>query len=217
MALLALIAILIILPATLLGIISSWKVILLSISYFCFFLGTIWRVIRYGELVSRKEDRQVETKSGRIASLITVIGLIIAHWLTLFTFSLQSQVVNKNIDLFIIISSIFLISTAIIVSQLAIVTLGKFFDRLTIKVDHQLVTNGIYSLIRHPIYTSYILLFLGFCLMLQSLLGFSLLLTVCLIWFGKRINIEEKMLQEKFGEDYQYYSQKTKRLFPYIY
>ncbi|WP_414570686.1 isoprenylcysteine carboxylmethyltransferase family protein [Nostoc sp. CCY 9925] len=40
-------------------------------------------------------------------------------------------------------------------SQVAIKTLGKFFDRLTIKSDYQLVTDGIYGLIRHPIYTSY--------------------------------------------------------------
>lgn len=114
-------------------------------------------------------------------------------------------------------TGIILICAAIIVSQVAIKTLGKFFDRLTIKSDHRLVTDGIYSLIRHPIYTSYILLFLGFCIMLQSLWGSGLLLMVCVVWFGNRIAIEEQMLEERFGEEYQSYSQQTKRLFPYIY
>jgi len=115
------------------------------------------------------------------------------------------------------VSAIALIGAAIAVNQVAIKTLGKFFDRLTIKSDHQLVTDGIYSLIRHPIYTSYILLFIGFCLMLQSLWGSVLLLVVCVVWFGNRIAIEEQMLEERFGEEYRSYCQQTKRLFPYVY
>jgi protein-S-isoprenylcysteine O-methyltransferase Ste14 len=67
------------------------------------------------------------------------------------------------------------------------------------------------------IITSYILLFLGFCVMLHSLWGCGLLLLVCLVWFGNRIAIEEQMLAERFGEEYQSYCQQTKRLFPYIY
>ncbi|MEH2068419.1 MAG: isoprenylcysteine carboxylmethyltransferase family protein [Nostoc sp.] len=189
----------------------------LSISYFVFFLGTVWRVVRYGQLASRQEDRQVQATSGRVASVITIVGLLSVHWLTLYTFSLQQQTLNAAVDQCLTVTGIALICSAILVSQVAIKTLGKFFDRLTIKSDHQLVTDGIYSFIRHPIYTSYILLFLGFCLMLQSLWGSGLLLMLCVVWFGNRIAIEEQMLEERFGEEYHSYSQQTKRLFPYIY
>ncbi|BAY77497.1 isoprenylcysteine carboxyl methyltransferase [Nostoc linckia NIES-25] len=149
--------------------------------------------------------------------MITIVGLASVHWLTLYTFSFQEQTLNTAVDRCLTVTGIALICAAILVSQIAIKTLGKFFDRLTIKSDHQLVTDGIYSLIRHPIYTSYILLFIGFCLMLQSLWGSGLLLIVCVVWFGNRIVIEEQMLEERFGEEYQSYSQQTKRLFPYIY
>lgn len=140
-ALLALIAVLIIIPAAQLGVAGNWRVVFLSISYFVFFLGTVWRVVRYGQLASRQEDRQVQATSGHVASLITVVGLL----------------------------------------------------------------------------SSYILLFLGFCLMLQSLWGSGLLLVICVVWFGSRIGIEEQMLEERFGEEYQSYCQQTKRLFPYVY
>lgn len=149
--------------------------------------------------------------------MITIVGLLSVHWLTLYTFSLQQQTLNAAVDQCLTVTGIALICSAILVSQVAIKTLGKFFDRLTIKSDHQLVTDGIYSFIRHPIYTSYILLFLGFCLMLQSLWGSGLLLMLCVVWFGNRIAIEEQMLEERFGEEYHSYSQQTKRLFPYIY
>ncbi|MEM1153645.1 MAG: isoprenylcysteine carboxylmethyltransferase family protein [Pseudomonadota bacterium] len=102
-------------------------------------------------------------------------------------------------------------------SQVAIRTLGKFFDRLTIKSDHRLVREGIYRRVRHPIYTSYILLFLGFVALLQSLLGLILPLATCVLWFGNRMAIEEKMLEEEFGEEYRSYCRESKRLYPFIY
>ena len=113
--------------------------------------------------------------------------------------------------------AISLVAVAILVNSVALKTLGKFFDRLTIKADHQLVTEGLYSWVRHPIYTSYILLFLGFSTMLSSWWGSGLLVVTCVVWFGNRIAIEERMLEERFGEEYQSYCQQTKRLFPFVY
>jgi protein-S-isoprenylcysteine O-methyltransferase Ste14 len=215
LTLLGVISGLILIPALLFGVAGDWRVIFLSIAYLVFFLGTVWRVVRYGQLASRQEDRQVQATSGRIASVITVIGLVGVHWLAIYTFSLDDRIVT--LDRFLSAIAIILVCAAILVSQVAIKTLGKFFDRLAIKTDHRLVTEGIYGLVRHPIYTSYILLFLGFCLMLQSGWGLALLLAVCIVWFGNRIGIEEQMLEERFGEEYQAYRQQTKRLFPYVY
>jgi protein-S-isoprenylcysteine O-methyltransferase Ste14 len=216
-ALLAVIAVLIVIPAWQFGVVGDWRVIWLAIGYFAFFLGTVWRVIRYGELADRKEDLQVKETSGRLASLITIVGLLSVHWLSIYTFSIQTHSLNLGLNRLVTISGIGLIFTAILVSQIAIRTLGKFFDRLIIKSDHKLVTEGIYSLVRHPIYTSYILLFGGFCTILQSLWGLGLLFAVCIVWFGNRIGIEERMLSERFGDEYQAYCQQTKRLFPYVY
>ena len=217
LALLALISVLILLPAVQFGVGGERRVLLLAIGYFSFFLGTVWRVVRYGDLVSRDEDLQVKQTSGRIASLLTIVGLIGVHWVAIFTFATVDRVPNLLLDRTSAIVGTSLIGSAIIISQVAIRTLGKFFDRLTIKSDHRLVTEGIYSSVRHPIYTSYILLFLGFCITLQSLWGLGLLVAVCLIWFGNRIGIEEQMLVEQFGEEYRSYCQTTKRLFPYVY
>ncbi len=216
-SLLGLIGFLIILPAWQFEILGDWRVIFLSVSYFIFFLGTVGRVVQYGKLANRKDDRQVQATSGRLASLITIAGLISFHWLSLYSFSLSNIEFDPVIDRYLISIGISLVCVGIIVSQVAINTLGKFFDRLTIKTDHQLVTEGIYSLVRHPIYTSYIFLFLGFCIVLHSLSGLGLLLATCFTWFGNRIGIEEQMLEEKFGKEYQSYCDQTKRLFPYLY
>lgn len=213
-ALLGFIAVLIVIPAWLFGVVETWQVVFLSFSYLFFFLGTVWRAVRYGKLASRSEDKQVTNTSGKFAYVILPVGLLGVHWLAIYDFS---QSGNRSNTILISALSIALTVAAIVLSQIAIRTLGKFFDRLTIKTDHQLVKEGIYSIVRHPIYSSYLLLFTGFCTMLQSLLGLGLLAVVSIIWFGSRIQIEEAMLIDQFGDEYRNYQQQTKRLIPFVY
>ena len=216
LTLVSLISILIVVPAFLFGILLQWQVIVLALSYFCFFLATIWRTIRYGELAQRSEDEQVKSRSGRLALVAIVIGILAVHWLAIYDFS-RSQSLENYTDIVFSTFAVLLILSSIMVNQVAVRTLGKFFDRLTIKPEHQLVTTGIYSKVRHPIYLSYILLFTGFCTSLQSIISIGLLAVVCILWFGNRIAIEEEMLSQKFGDDYKAYKQQTKKLFPFIY
>jgi protein-S-isoprenylcysteine O-methyltransferase Ste14 len=213
-ALLGSIALLIGIPAWLFGVFGIWQVIFLSVGYLFFFLGTVWRAVRYGKLANRSEDKQIKNTSGKFAYVVLPVGLLGVHWLALYDFS---QSINSSNGIFFSVFSMALIAAAIILSQIAIRTLGKFFDRLTIKTDHQLVKEGIYSVVRHPIYSSYLLLFVGFCMMLQSFLGLGLLAVVSIIWFGSRIQIEEAMLIDQFGDEYRNYQQQTKRLIPFVY
>lgn len=78
-----------------------------------------------------------------------------------------------------------------------------------------IVKTGIYSIIRHPIYSSLILLFTGYTIYWPAY--FSLILCVCLIYFFvQKVKVEEQYLKEKFN-DYGDYCLKTKKLFPFIY
>ena len=96
-------------------------------------------------------------------------------------------------------------------------TLGRFFsEKLRLLQTHELVTIGIYGHIRHPIYTGGMFLLLGFALMLNSFLGFLImLLYVPLILI--RIPFEEKMLKEAFGQQYIDYMKRTKKLISLLY
>lgn len=87
---------------------------------------------------------------------------------------------------------------------------------LEIKDDHRLVKTGPYKYIRHPIYTGTILSIMCIPMFTSSLSGFLLsLLGIPLIIY--RINNEEKMLVEEYGDEYREYQKETWRLFPYIY
>jgi protein-S-isoprenylcysteine O-methyltransferase Ste14 len=86
---------------------------------------------------------------------------------------------------------------------------------LQIVEDHKLVTDGYYKHIRHPIYLGEIGRALGWAIILSSLYGL-VFMTIGLAFLLIRIEIEEKMLIEAFGEEYKEYQRKTKKLIPYI-
>lgn len=72
----------------------------------------------------------------------------------------------------------------------------------------QLVSHGIYSKIRNPMYVFSALLIFGFLLALHRPFLFLLLAIVILVQII-RARQESKVLEEKFGDDYRQYKQST--------
>lgn len=79
-----------------------------------------------------------------------------------------------------------------------------------------LITWGIYSLVRNPLNTGVLSVTLGLALVVHSFLVFALFI-IYLILVIRVITIEENQLFEAFGEEYHSYSQKVRRLVPFIY
>jgi protein-S-isoprenylcysteine O-methyltransferase Ste14 len=97
----------------------------------------------------------------------------------------------------------------------AVLSLGSLFTVVvSIVPDQTLVQRGPYRWVRHPAYTGSILTFFGFSLALGAWLASLVVLILCLVGFLYRINVEEKVLLEVFGKEYQEYIQRTWRLFP---
>ncbi len=101
---------------------------------------------------------------------------------------------------------------------LAIKQLGRFFTvNVTIREDHQLMQSGLYKYMRHPSYTGSLITFFGFGLALNNWLSLAIVFIPTVYTMLYRIRVEEKVLMEQFGEIYITYSNKTKRLIPFIY
>ncbi|WP_394892462.1 protein-S-isoprenylcysteine O-methyltransferase [Mesorhizobium sp. AaZ16] len=88
---------------------------------------------------------------------------------------------------------------------------------LEIRERHKLVCTGPYAVIRHPMYTSFMLMGLGQAFLLSNwvagaagLIGFAVL-------FFLRVDKEERMMMENFGPEYRAYMERTKRIIPYLY
>ena len=85
---------------------------------------------------------------------------------------------------------------------------------LEVREEHRLITEGVYRGVRHPMYSALLLYSVGQALVIpnwvagpSSLLGFAVLLAF-------RIRAEERMMGERFGDEYAAYSARTKRLIP---
>ncbi|MFZ5942252.1 MAG: methyltransferase family protein [Bacteroidota bacterium] len=96
--------------------------------------------------------------------------------------------------------------------------LGRFFTvDVTIRENHELKKDGIYSLLRHPSYSGSILSFAGFGISLNNWLSLAVAFLPVLAVFLYRIHVEEKTLTDRFGEEYVEYQKNSYRLLPWIY
>ena len=88
---------------------------------------------------------------------------------------------------------------------------------LEIRESHQIVRAGVYRRIRHPMYASFWLWALAQAFLLPNALAALSGLVAIAILFFTRIDFEERMLTEAFGDDYRAYMRETKRIIPGIY
>ena len=86
---------------------------------------------------------------------------------------------------------------------------------LKFQTDHKLVTSGPYRRIRHPMYTALIVYELSWVLVSAGFLFFVYYVITVLLMIV-RIPREERMMVEKFGEEYRSYMKRTGRLLPHF-
>lgn len=79
----------------------------------------------------------------------------------------------------------------------------------------ELVSSGIYSQIRHPLYFGLLAIFLGYFLV-SGTLGALIHLTCLVLYLPAGIYFEEKNLVAVLGEDYREYQQNVPSFFPKI-
>jgi protein-S-isoprenylcysteine O-methyltransferase Ste14 len=85
---------------------------------------------------------------------------------------------------------------------------------LEVREQHRLVTQGIYRTLRHPMYSALLLYSLGQALVVPNWIAGPSYLVAMALLFAFRLGPEERMMLEQFGNDYEAYRGRTKRLVP---
>jgi len=82
-----------------------------------------------------------------------------------------------------------------------------------IRETPRVITKGVFSVVRHPIYLGSILTYLGLIVITLSLVSFIIWI-IAIIFYYYISRHEEKMLLSRFGEEYEEYMKKVPMLFP---
>jgi protein-S-isoprenylcysteine O-methyltransferase Ste14 len=85
---------------------------------------------------------------------------------------------------------------------------------LELRQEHRLITQGVYRAIRHPMYSALTLYSVGQALVIPNwVAGFSNVIALAVL-LALRLDAEEKMMAQQFGDEYAAYSSRTKRFVP---
>ena len=95
-------------------------------------------------------------------------------------------------------------------------TLGRNWSGVvTLKGGHELITSGPYAFVRHPIYTGLLTMFVA-TVIVRGHVGAIIAIPFVLVSFWIKLRYEEKLMLEKFPNEYAAYQQRVKRLIPFI-
>jgi protein-S-isoprenylcysteine O-methyltransferase len=96
-------------------------------------------------------------------------------------------------------------------------TLGANWSGMivTTKQGHELVQTGPYAIVRHPIYTGLLLAVIGTAMARGTLAGYIGVAAV-FVAIMIRVDIEEKLMSDRFGETYEAYRRRTRKLVPLV-
>ncbi len=173
----------------------------------------------YVKTQSKPEDATLKKRNegvtSKIASLLGLIGFISMIAYVIQPNWLSSASLAFPTWLRVTGAAIAILGFALL--QWAQVTLANSWsDTPRMMKEQVLITSGPYRLIRHPIYTAFILI-LSSTLLISSnwLIGLSWA-GMTILEVASRIKFEESLMVEYFGDQYNKYIKTTGRLFPRI-
>ena len=206
---LIIISLLLFIPAGTLNYPNAW--LFLALLFIPMFIAGIIMLIKSPELLKKRLNAKEEENEQKIVILISgatfLLAFIIAGLNFRFKWSELPQIV-------IIASSIIFLLSYIMYAE---VLRENIYLSRTVEVseNQKVVDSGLYGLVRHPMYTSTIFLFLSMPLILGSLFSFVIMLIYPIIIFFRIIN-EERFLEIKL-EGYKEYKEKVKyKIIPFI-
>lgn len=204
------IGLLIFIPAGTINYLNGW--IFMAVLFIPMFIAGIVMMIKNPKLLALRLDAKEKQKEQgiviKLSALMFIAGFILAgldfrfKWLCI-----PPWVTYVAIPLFLLAY----------IMWAEVLRENTYLSR-TIKVseDQKLIDTGLYGIVRHPMYTATLILFLSMPLVLGSLISFFVFLLYPVLIIIRIIN-EEKLLEKEL-EGYIEYKKKVKyRLIPFIF
>lgn len=192
--------------------ISYWNAwLLIGLLFVPMIIVAVVLMIKNPELLRKRLNTNEKEKEQKqvvlVSSLMFLVGFIIAGLNYRYNWIVMPNIV-------VIVSSILFLVAYILYAE--VLRENVYLSRtVEVQENQKVIDTGLYSIVRHPMYTITILLFLTMPLILGSLISFIIFL-VYPILIAKRIKNEEEVL-EKDLNGYKEYKNKVKyKLIPFV-
>jgi len=181
---------------------------LISLSVILVFMAIIADFILFNERKEIKKERRSIVATGTMFAFYFVYFLLIAFGIG--SLKLQDPTTMTACS-FLGTGLVILGSVTNVLGRLKL--RANWSNHIKIYDDHTLVTSGVFSLIRHPLYASLMLMLLGGSLAYLNIASALITLLIFIPFMTYRAKQEEVMLIQEFVE-YSDYRKKTGMFFP---
>ncbi|MBQ1389068.1 MAG: isoprenylcysteine carboxylmethyltransferase family protein [Clostridia bacterium] len=206
---LILVSLLLFIPA---GTIRFWNAwLLIGILFVPMFAAGVVMMIRSPELLKKRLNNKEEENDQKLVIMLSGLMFLASFVIAGLNFRFGWLVMPKGA---VIAAAVFFLLSYVMYAE--VLRENVYLSRtVEVQENQKVVDTGLYGVVRHPMYTSTVVLFLSMSLVLGSPVSF--VITLCYIpIIAKRIKNEEMVL-EKGLDGYIEYKQKVKyRLIPFI-
>ena len=204
-----LVGLLIFLPAGTILYLNGW--LFMGILFIPMFCAGIVMMLKNPELLKKrlnaKEKQEEQTIVVKLSGLMFLLGFAVAGLGVRFQwYMLPNEVV-------LVSAAVFLLAYILYAEVLRENT---YLSRtIEVQNNQKVIDTGVYGIVRHPMYSATLLLFLSMPLVLGSIYSFIIFLAYPLI-IAKRIKGEEELLERELAGYYEYMQRVKYRLIPFI-
>lgn len=183
--------------------------VLLSVCAFAIFLSVAISFFEDKTTHAVKKNKKSIVETGTMTVFFIVYYLVVKNSIGYSEpFSVYLKIIMSIIGLSLIVVGTY-------VNVRGRYELGQnWANQIKIYTDHRLLTTGMYSLVRHPLYASLIWIFFGGSVLFSNWVAFLLTALLFVPFMYYRAKQEEQLLSESFKSAYTHYVAQVPMFFP---
>ncbi|CAI0433233.1 unnamed protein product [Linum tenue] len=194
-------------PAHFNGFLEGWPIVFFLVYHYFFFFNVSVRKRLYGDYYGRPHDPKWDVNPPNWSRALFCVGVMIGHWLAAFEGPELHLVPGGWSNVWIWI----LIVVTSLMQYNSTFYLAKYSEKVVVPTS--VVQFGPYRWVRHPMYSSTMLLFAAYFVALRAPLSLVFIVAVSLTYYEKKAKMEEGLMIENFGESYLQYMNKVRYKF----
>lgn len=198
-------------PAHFNGYLEGWPFVFFFVYHYFFFFNVSVRKRLYGDYYARPHDAKWDVNLPWWHRLLFSVGVMVGHWLAAFEGPELHRIPGGWTNVLVWV----LIVLTLLMQYKSTFYLAKHSEKVVVPTT--VVQFGPYRWVRHPLYSSTMLLFATYFVALRAPLSLLFIVAVCLLYYEQKAKLEEALMLETFGDRYTEYAAKVRyKLIPYV-